>query len=747
MSSSLLADVDELGSNAYVVRSDDSGYPVYLALLTYSEAEEFRSDSKCDIQPVTSFGKVASAMFEASGAVNSQNLFIKSAENDSVVEKVSTLYVKLGQEYIKDAVQYGESWLVELGQVAQVNWFQNYLFWMHISSSDNETYAAIISKQEEWKAVLAEIASVIPKCDFSKIQLEAVSSGFAMSSISDALYQLTDDVEFNAAMLWISLYISAQHEVLFVQDIPRVRKLNKNAVWIVQSGVQDSTPIFSAGLKGDDQIVSIADTGLDQYSCFFYDSTNGITPTSDYSDPQTYTQYRKVIQYINFADSTDYEGGHGTHVSGTIVGNTNNNSASAYNGLAPNAKIAFFDIAQGSSESLSIPSDLKNILLPPGYKAGARVHSASWGGTSNSYTSLDEDFDGFMYENPDFLIVVAAGNCGESDSSCTTSGFYSVGTPAIAKNVISVGASMNYPYNINYLAYFSSRGPTLDGRIKPDLVGPGFSVTSASASGTTSQTCNLEVLAGTSMATPTISSSALLVREYFMKGYYPSGAANPNDSYTPSAALVKAVLINGAVGLTGVLNSDGTVTKFGSPPDYYQGFGRVNLDNSLPFKDSSMIALDYKSVSQGDVFQFNVTVLSSSKSLVFTLVWTDPASTSSASSNLVNDLDLLITSVNSSVVYYPNGLSKEDRVNNVEKISISSPTVGEVFIVSITGYSVQNSQNFALVGTGIFNTTENGTLEYSGGSTGSSGATVHLNLSMLWLILALCLGLTFFHSV
>ena len=78
--------------------------------------------------------------------------------------------------------------------------------------------------------------------------------------------------------------------------------------------------------------------------------------------------------------------------------------------MAPGAKVTFYDI-QGTNSYLSIPSNLANNMFKSQRNAGARVLSNSWGG-GNYYNSYCYDTDYFTYNNPDVLILFAAGNYG-----------------------------------------------------------------------------------------------------------------------------------------------------------------------------------------------------------------------------------------------------------------------------------------------------------------------------------------------
>jgi hypothetical protein len=252
-----------------------------------------------------------------------------------------------------------------------------------------------------------------------------------------------------------------------------------------------------------------------------------------------------------------------------------------------------------------------------------------------------------------------------------------------------------------HVAAFSSRGPAKDGRIKPDLVAPGTNIAS-----TRSQALDSAVQGwgayprprnrymfdgGTSMATPLTAGAAAVVRQYLRQI-----KRRPN----PSAALVKATLIHAAQ-----YQPD---PRFAGPAnrinDFSQGWGHVSLASVLRPAAPVKVAWyeQRRGLNTGESFRFYVTVIKASVPLAFTLVWSDFPSAAGHYPNLVNDLDLVVTSP-SGAIYYGNAGrpgGQPDRLNNVERVIISKPEVGR-HLVRVRGINVPHGpQESALVWSG-----------------------------------------------
>jgi hypothetical protein len=489
-------------------------------------------------------------------------------------------------------------------------------------------------------------------------------------------------------------------QVWWIEEKPDFILLNNTTRWVIQSNTSPQTPIWDQGLHGEDEIVAMMDSGLDYNSCWFRDTGNA-PPNAN---------HRKVINYKTWGGGNAYDGcstGHGTHVAGTCVGDQSfiNPGNFNYNGMAYAAKIAVQDVGgDGFFECLL------GLISPPGsltaafndaYNLGARVHTNSWGSTSSSYDSYARDVDNFMWGHPDFLACYAMGNSGPGGGT--------IGSPATAKDCMSVGSTRQAPQQ-NTVASYSSRGPTSDGRRKPTVMAPGgesptyiFSANNHNGN-PPSPTCQSQgsPFQGTSMATPAVAGAAMLARQYYREGWYPSGGPVPADGFVPSAALIKATLVNTAIDM-------------GTPdiPNNNEGWGRLLLDDAFYFTgDARKLQVEDETVGlatgEQDVYTYQVD--SSSEPLEIILAWTDYPAATGGGVKLVNDLDLTVEAPGG-VVYKGNvfagGQSVSggsfDKLNVVEGVRLNSPPTG-TYTIRVGGFNVPQGprQPYGLVSTGAF---------------------------------------------
>lgn len=250
--------------------------------------------------------------------------------------------------------------------------------------------------------------------------------------------------------------LASQPSVHWLHPKPKSQLHNWRASGIIQSGQAppkedgredpDIHPIWSAGIRGEDQIVGCGDSGIDVDSCFFFDPAiqfaDGIKMSGQNGGKQFFESntHRKVQYYQGTADLIDING-HGSHVVGSILGNPYYNTdpqSSANRGMAPHARVAFMDLGGDDSRSIYTPRELSKFYYPNTYERGARIHSDSWGSDSPVYDVLSMEVDKFTWEHKDFLPIFAAGNYGELSQKYLTT----VTSPAVAKNCLAVGATL-----------------------------------------------------------------------------------------------------------------------------------------------------------------------------------------------------------------------------------------------------------------------------------------------------------------
>lgn len=473
-----------------------------------------------------------------------------------------------------------------------------------------------------------------------------------------------------------------------------------------------------SGLYGENQVVAIADSGLDV----------GAT------DPGLHPDFAgRIASAFSLGPdrdgATDDPRGHGTHVAGIVAGSgllsgsnpDNQEYTGSFAGVAPEAELVIQSLLDASGNLGGIPPDIGD-LFQQAFDAGARVHTNSWGTPlKGQYDLRAQQLDTFVWGNPDMLILFAAGNEGVDADSNGVTDTESLGAPAAAKNCIAVGASESLrlsgglqstygtgqwaPHfiadpigsdhisdNPDGMAAWSSRGPTKDGRIKPDIVAPGTNIISTRshhpAAGTSWGEYNGDYIysGGTSMATPMVAGAAALVRQYYVE----------SASIEPSAALMKATLLCSAVDMTPGQYGTGSYLEIPPRPNPVEGWGRLDVARAVA--PLPPLALDYvderAGATTGQMQSYTFQVVDNSVPLRVMLVWSDYPSDPSVQKNLVNDLDLTIHAPDAQMFA---GNGSPDRTNNVEAVTVETPLLGE-YTVKVSAFAVpQGPQPYAIV--------------------------------------------------
>lgn len=440
------------------------------------------------------------------------------------------------------------------------------------------------------------------------------------------------------------------------QSVDGPYKWDSTAMW----SFDPATGQFN-GYTGSNATVAVVDTGVE-----------GSHPT--------FKGRLKAFYSYNGAGNWQDGAYHGTHVAGTVLGDgswrTNDPSpgpAGKYAGIAPNASLVG-QAYLGSGRPIS--TVMRDAVL-----GGADISTNSWGYWGSywhgRYEAVSAAYDRLVrdsWEGTPMSVMFSAGNEGPGETTTNP--------PSTAKNVISVGSCDDN--DGKKISGFSARGPTEDGRLKPDILAPGAGITSAFAHSSYSYT----TMSGTSMSSPAVAGGAAVVIDYYQQKY----------EHTPSPALVKAILLNGAEPLPGL-----------SWPDDNQGWGRMNLPNSLLETEQRKFLyydqLDPLKTNEEVTYVFNV---AAEANLKIHLVWTDKEGSPTAAKALVNNLDLVVESPLGDTYlgnqFYlgqsiPGGSA--DNTNNVEAFAIKSSPIGE-WEVTIKGMNVPDgpvdrAQDFALI--------------------------------------------------
>ncbi|TWR27385.1 S8 family serine peptidase [Mucilaginibacter pallidiroseus] len=427
---------------------------------------------------------------------------------------------------------------------------------------------------------------------------------------------------------------------------------------------------------------------------------------------------------------------HATHVAGTMVAR---GAFAPAKGMAFNAAtLQAWDFDNDVTEMSGAAASLILSNHSYGDVAGWNYNSTQarweWYGlpgdtedyTFGFYDDRAQSFDNIAYNAPYYLIVEASGNSRSSTGPAVGETYYGytsrtnptiinkgprpagisnndgydiISTTGNAKNILTVGAISplpNGPVNRSdvAIAFFSSWGPTDDGRIKPDIVGDGVNVTSTSNAGTNSYA----TLSGTSMATPNVTGSLYLLQEYY---------AQKNNGNFMRAATLKGLACHTAFDAGNV------------GPDYIYGWGVLNMRAAAKAitENNTLSMISENSLAQGQTRTLEV-VASGDGPLAITISWTDPAAAPTAAGTLnsrtpklVNDLDLRIsdgTTTFTPWVLTPNSPSAAattgDNIrDNIEQVYIANATPGKRYSVTIShkGTLSSGSQAYSVIATGV----------------------------------------------
>jgi subtilisin family serine protease len=409
------------------------------------------------------------------------------------------------------------------------------------------------------------------------------------------------------------------------------------------------------------------------------------------------------------------EDNHATHVTGTILASGVNPDAK---GMAPKAQAYAYDFSNDVSEMISMARpDQSGLVLSNhsyGLITGWRFNGGwQWFGDQSIsaqedwkfgfYSSAARQWDQIAANAPYYLIVKSAGNDrsdlgnGSFPPDCNGgSGYDCIADKSTAKNILTVGAvskTLNYTGpNSVAMSSFSCWGPTDDGRIKPDLVAAGVNLLSTFGGPSNN---NYGTLSGTSMATPNVTGSLVLLQEL---------NKNLNSGKLMKAATLKALAIHSA--------------KEAGPspgPDYRFGWGLLDVEAGTKLllnRDGQNILVVEETLLNSQTYEVKLNP-QPNKKITVTLVWNDPAGNpvgpalDPTNLMLVNDLDVKLIDdagnvqfpwiLNPAVPDLPASKGNNIR-DNVEKLEFDEPEPRPYqLIVSHKGLLMGAAQDFSLI--------------------------------------------------
>ena len=359
---------------------------------------------------------------------------------------------------------------------------------------------------------------------------------------------------------------------------------------------------------------------------------------------------------------------HATMSAGVIGGAGNINPFNM--GIVPRARMTNYD-ASNNLQLLNTGINFQgnNTII---------TNTAYGTGCNTGYNIEAYSMDQIVNMYPQVLHVFSAGNEGMNTcGSASPRGFSTItGGFKAAKNVMTVG---NVWLN-GQIDTLSSKGPTRDGRVKPEIVAVGNGQMTLGLNG-------YQAATGTSAASGVVTGIAAQLAQAYR-------TANRNAN--PPAALMKAILLNTA-------DDKGNVG-----PDYTYGFGMVNAWKAVEaiegrtFREGTLNAT-------GDSMVFTLAIPANTQQTKLMLYWQDQEAQANSAKALVNDLDLTASRFNYAENFQPlvldptsNRITAQaaagvDTLNNVEQIVIDTPSAGNIRVVVSASNLALGNQKFYLV--------------------------------------------------
>lgn len=380
---------------------------------------------------------------------------------------------------------------------------------------------------------------------------------------------------------------------------------------------------------------------------------------------------------------------HAAHVTGTIAASGVNANAK---GMAPQARVENYQWSNDLGEAVQAAA---NGMLLSNHSYGYNpipLADYFFGG----YTTRSRDWDNLMYNAPHYLMVVAAGNDGNTNYNGAplngANGFDKLTGFATSKNNLVVANAQDANVNTqgDLLAVTinsgSSEGPTDDLRIKPDITGNGTSVFSTYHSNDS----DYNSITGTSMASPNVTGSLLLLQQYF----------NQRNGQFMRAATLKGLALHTAddAGPAG--------------PDVVYGWGLLNAKRAAETIEDNQVTTIIEEHTLQPGGSFTMTVNSDGIApLMASISWTDPAGVATTVLNsptprLINDLDIRITKAGTTFTPYrltsvtTNGTG-DNNVDPYERVDVNGASGAYTITVTHKGSLSLGSQDFSLIVTGI----------------------------------------------